>query len=187
VRKDLPGTDCESLTHVLAGLALRCFCCLQQGYQPPVQCWLAMCRKRKMIFTSSRSQLSITTPHPPGSHPTVLYCKTLGTRHRCAQRPEFCGRLTNSNLQAGVQGRAFARHVSFQSKHARSFLERRLTIFGACGKENSFRTAKSFFCILISIGGKSPSLPPARRSLLPPLFILVFNVAGMRLFPGSPT
>jgi len=68
-----------------------------------MQCRLVLCRKRKMIFTSSRSRLSITTPRT-GSY--QLHRKTLG---RAVS--EFAGDSQALNLQAGVPGGAFACHA----------------------------------------------------------------------------
>jgi hypothetical protein len=96
-----------------ASLAMRCFVVPLHGiilYCLPttMQCWLVLCGKRKMIFTSSRSRLSITTPH----HQKSPNCYTarfwaLDTAPALSLR----GDSRTLNLQTGVQDEPFAFHA----------------------------------------------------------------------------
>jgi len=131
-------------------------------YQPSMQCWLVLCRKRKMIFTSSQSRLSITTPRT-GSRPTVTP-QDFGTRHgRAASR--VCGRLANSNLQAGVPERAFACHaLSNQNSTTLCKHARRLAISGHVGRRIACGQPSHCICLALE---RKVRLSPARRSLAP--------------------
>ena len=131
-----------------------------------MQCWLVLCGKRKMIFTSSRSRLSITTPHPPEVCPNYYTARLLALD---TAAPSFAGDSRTLNLQAGVRNEPFACHAlskqnpTASCKARKTFLQKKASNIWACGKENSLRTAKF---IAFVRRGKSAS-PLARRSLAP--------------------
>jgi hypothetical protein len=141
-----------------ASLAIRCFVVPRLFTNHPMQCWLVLCRKRKMI-TSSRSRLSITTPRT-GSRPTANTARLWHpTRPRSIR---VGGRLTNSNLQAGVQNEPspamlFLTKTLQARTSTQDVFGKRASNIWACGKENSLRTAKSLHSF--GIGEQSPSLP----------------------------
>jgi hypothetical protein len=72
--------------------------------------------------------------------------KTFGTRQR-PRSIRVCGRLTNSNLQAGVQDELspamlFLTKTPQARASTQDVLGKKASSIWACGKENSLRTAK---------------------------------------------